>query len=410
MLLTGRRIDGAEALALGLASRLAAPGECTAEALEIARRLADGPAEAIAATKRLAVAASEVHDRRGPGARARRVGADAPLALVPGGPHRLRRAAPARLRRGPPRRDAARPDLPERAGRGASAPSRSSSTARNELGETPIWDEAAGLLHWVDIFAGAVWSLDPASGEARHFEHGTVVGSVVPRERGGLVLAAGRALVATDLDGGGAETLVEVEPDRPENRFNDCRVDPAGRFFGGTKVNDPELEGRGALYRIGPDLSPTVAIADTGIANGIGWSPDGATLYFIDSPLQRLDAYEFDPATGDLGARRTVATIDPEDGLPDGLTVDAEGGIWVALVRTSTVRRYSPEGAHRSRTPHPGPQPDLPRLRRRRPADPLPDERPPPHDPHTPTTHPQAGALFALDVGVPGLPIPAFAG
>ena len=114
-----------------------------------------------------------------------------------------------------------------------------------------------------------------------------MVGSVVPRERGGLVLAAGRALVATDLDGGGAETLVEVEPDRPENRFNDCRVDPAGRFFGGTKVNDPDLEGRGALYRIGPDLSPTVAIADTGIANGIGWSPDGTTLYFIDSPLQR---------------------------------------------------------------------------------------------------------------------------
>ena len=183
-----------------------------------------------------------------------------------------------------------------------------------------------------------------------------MVGSVVPRERGGLVLAAGRALVATDLDGNGAETLAEVEPDRPENRFNDCRVDPAGRFFGGTKVNDPDVEGRGALYRIGADLSPTVAIADTGIANGIGWSPDGATLYFIDSPLQRIDAYEFDPATGDLGARRTVATIDPEDGLPDGLTVDAEGGTGLpsSAPRTSAATpraaRWKPSSAGRSAT------------------------------------------------------------
>jgi sugar lactone lactonase YvrE len=281
---------------------------------------------------------------------------------------------------------------------------------RNELGETPVWDEAAGLLHWVDIFAGAVWSLDPASGEARHFEHDTVVGSVVPRERGGLVLAAGRALVATDLGGNGAETLVEVEPDKPENRFNDCRIDPSGRFFGGTKVNDPELEGRGALYRIGPDLQPTVAIPDTGIANGIGWSPDGTTLYFIDSPLQRLDAYDYDLTTGTLGPRHTVATIDEDDGLLDGLTVDAEGGIWVALVRTGTLRRYSPIGTLEAELRTEVRNPTCPgfggkglrtlyltsaHLRT---------------DPTYADPHPQAGALFALDAGVPGLPTPAFAG
>ncbi|HJZ38709.1 MAG TPA: SMP-30/gluconolactonase/LRE family protein, partial [Solirubrobacterales bacterium] len=170
----------------------------------------------------------------------------------------------------------------------------------NELGETPIWDEAAGLLHWVDVFAGAVYSLDPAGdGVPRRFEHGIELGAVAPRASGGLVLGAGRALVATDLDGGGAETLVAVEPDRPDNRFNDCRVDPAGRFFCGTKTNGDSGGSSGALYRIDADLSVTVAIADTGLANGIGWSPYGTTLYFIDSPLQRLDAYEFDPATGE---------------------------------------------------------------------------------------------------------------
>jgi sugar lactone lactonase YvrE len=280
---------------------------------------------------------------------------------------------------------------------------------RNELGETPAWDEAAGLLHWVDIFAGAVWSLDPATGESRSFEHGTVVGSVVPRERGGLVLAAGSSLVSTAHDGSGAETLVEVEPDRPGNRFNDCRVDPAGRFFGGTKSN-VGTEGSGALYRVDADLRPTVAISDTGVANGIGWSPDGTALYFIDSALQRVDAYEFDPPTGDLGARRTVVTIDPDEGLPDGLAVDAEGGIWVALARGHSLRRYTPEGRLEAdlrfevRNPTcPGfAGPDLStlyitsaHLR---------------SDPAFADDHPQAGALFALDLGVAGIPAPPFAG
>jgi sugar lactone lactonase YvrE len=280
----------------------------------------------------------------------------------------------------------------------------------NELGEAPIWDAAAGLLHWVDIFAGAVYSLDPAGGEPRRFEHGTNVGAVVPRAGGGLVLAADRALVATALDGTGAETLVEVEPDRPENRFNDCRVDPAGRFFGGTKVNASGEESLGALYRIGADLRPSVAIADTGIANGIGWSPDGGTLYFIDSPLQRLDAYEFDPASGDLGARRTVARIDPDDGLPDGLAVDAEGGVWVALANGWTLRRYGPEGGIEEELRLPVRNPTCPgfggpdlgtlyltsaHLR---------------SDPTYADESPPAGALFALDVGVAGLAEAAFAG
>lgn len=280
----------------------------------------------------------------------------------------------------------------------------------NELGETPVWDAAAGLLHWVDIFAGAVWSLDPAGGEPRHFEHGTVVGAVVPRERGGLVLGAERSLVATALDGSGAETLASVEPDRPENRFNDCRVDPAGRFFGGTKVDDPDLEGRGALYRVGPDLQPVVAIPDAGIANGIGWSPAGDTLYFIDTPLGRVDAYEYEIATGELGARRTVASIDAEDGLPDGLTVDAEGGIWVALVNNGALRRYDPTGALEAELRMPVRNPTCPgfggpdlktlyvtsaHLR---------------SDPTYADENPLAGALFALDVGVAGLPEPPFAG
>jgi sugar lactone lactonase YvrE len=280
----------------------------------------------------------------------------------------------------------------------------------NELGETPVWDAAAGLLHWVDIFAGRIWSLDPTDSTTRSFVHGTVVGAVVPRERGGLVLGAERSLVATELDGSGAETLVSLEPDRPENRFNDCRVDPAGRFFGGTMSMRGGAESRGALHRVDPDLTPTVVVPDTGIANGLGWSPDGGTLYFIDSPLQRIDAYEYDPATGELGARRTVAAIDPDDGLPDGLTVDAEGGVWVALVRTGALRRYAPGGALEAELGMPVRNPTCPGFGG-------PDLRTlyitSAHlrsDPTYADESPLAGALFALDVGVPGLPEPPFAG
>jgi sugar lactone lactonase YvrE len=279
----------------------------------------------------------------------------------------------------------------------------------NELGETPIWNEAAGLLHWVDIFAGAVWSLDPSGGAPRRFEHATDLGAVAPRASGGLILAVGRALVATDLDGGGAEMLVEVEPDRPHNRFNDCRVDPAGRFFCGTKTNVDD-GGRGALHRIDADLRATVAIADTELANGLGWSPDGTTLYFIDSPLQRLDAYEFDSATGELGDRRTVAQIDPDDGLPDGLAVDAEGGIWVALVKGATVRRYLPDGGIDTEVRLPVANPTCPGFGGPDLATLYVTSAHLRSDPRYADPDPLAGALFALDVGVAGVPSPPFAG
>jgi sugar lactone lactonase YvrE len=199
------------------------------------------------------------------------------------------------------------------------------------------------------------------------------------------------------------------EPDRPHNRFNDCRVDPAGRFFCGTKTNVDD-GGRGALHRIDADLRASVAIADTELANGIGWSPDGTTLYFIDSPLQRLDAYEFDPATGDVGGRRTVAAIDPDDGLPDGLAVDAEGGVWVALVNGGMVRRYEPDGRTSAEVRLPVDNPTCPGFG-------APDLRTlyvtTAHlrsDPRYADDNPLAGALFALDVGVPGVPSPPFAG
>jgi sugar lactone lactonase YvrE len=278
---------------------------------------------------------------------------------------------------------------------------------RIELGEGPVWDEAAGLLHWVDLFTGTVFSFDPATGSTRSFVHGGPLGAVAPRAGGGLVLAADKDLVATDLDGGGATVLATVEPDNPVTRFNDCRIDPAGRFFGGTMTENGVP---GAVHRIGPDLVPEVVIPDTALANGIGWSPDGRTLYFVDSPLQRLDAYEFDPATGDLGARRTVVTIDPDEGFPDGLAVDAEGGIWIGFARGHTVRRYTPEGHLDQELCLPVRNPTCPAFGGPDLATLFITSAHLRSNPRYADDSDLAGALFALEVGVPGLPSPAFTG
>jgi sugar lactone lactonase YvrE len=278
-----------------------------------------------------------------------------------------------------------------------------------ELGEGTVWDAAAGLVRWVDIFAGTVFGLDPDSGERTSFGHPGPVGAVLPRAGGGLVLGAGLELVAVDEEGGGAEVLAAVEPEEPGNRFNDCRVDPAGRLWCGTKSRHDNENG-GALHRVGPDLRPARVIAGTGIANGLGWSPDGATMYFIDSPTHRVDAYEFDAATGALGGRRTLAGIDPAEGLPDGLAVDAEGGVWVAVFGSGTVRRFGPDGALEAVLELPVRNPSCPAFGGPDLATLYVTTAHLRSNPDYADPDPLAGSLFATDPGVRGRPLPPFAG
>jgi sugar lactone lactonase YvrE len=279
----------------------------------------------------------------------------------------------------------------------------------DELGEGPVWDAEAGVLRWVDLLGAAVQSWDPATGEHRRIEYAGTLGAVIPRRGHGPLIAAGRDLVEIDDDGTIGQTLVTVDPDRPENRLNDCRCDTAGRLWAGTMSSAVGTPGEGSVYRIGADLEPRQAIAATTISNGIGWDPADHWMYFIDSATYRLDAFEFDPATGSLGERRTVARIDPDEGLPDGLAVDAEGGIWVALFGGGRVNRYTPDGELDQVLRLPFRNPTCPAFggagmetlfittaRYER----VPAES---------DGAPRAGALLALDVGVPGLPPTAFA-
>jgi sugar lactone lactonase YvrE len=216
--------------------------------------------------------------------------------------------------------------------------------ARAAVGEGPVWDERTNTLIWVDIMRHAVHVFDPASGSDRAVDVGQPVGAAALREGGGLVLALrdGFALMDASLDGD-IRWIARVEDDIPTNRMNDGKCDAAGRFWAGTMAFDV-TPGAAALYRLGPDGSVTRALSDVTLSNGLDWSPDNRTMYYIDSPTHRIDAIEFDLESGRLGERRPLITIPKEVGLPDGMTVDAEGGLWVALHGGGAIHRYTSEG------------------------------------------------------------------
>ncbi len=209
------------------------------------------------------------------------------------------------------------------------------------LGEGPCWDSSTGSLYWVDIPAGRVHRLD-GDGAHQSWDAGQAVGAVVLRASGGLVLAARSGFLTLDPETGDVAPLVAIEL-AAGVRMNDGKCDPAGRFFAGTMADD-EAPDQGTLYRLDPDHRVTEVIPGVTISNGIGWSPDGGTMYYIDSATHRVDVLDYDPATGAISGRHPFASVDAGEAVPDGLAVDAEGCVWVALWDGGAVLRFGPDG------------------------------------------------------------------
>jgi sugar lactone lactonase YvrE len=277
--------------------------------------------------------------------------------------------------------------------------------ARAQLGEGPSWDATSQRLIWVDIPAGEVHRFDPATGRDEMWPAGAEVGAAVPRARGGIVLCRRGGIHALDPDSGAVELLVPIDADRPQMLMNDAKCDRRGRLFAGT-VQDGEVPDAGALYRIDPDLAITRLLDGVTVSNGIGWSPDGGTMYYVDSPTRRVAVFELDDESGDLGAGRVLVETEGEP-QPDGLCVDVEGGIWVAYWDGGCVRRYTPDGEVDSVVEIPVARvtsccfggPDLGDLYVTTAS---------PDEPDPAQLH--AGGLFRLRPGVSGLPTHAFAG
>ena len=282
-----------------------------------------------------------------------------------------------------------------------------------ELGESPVWDERHACLWWVDIKRGVVHRDDAAdTPPARQPAHaplqlGEEVGAVALRERGGLVLAVRSGVLLVDDLTAPPRRLANLAA--PGVRFNDAKCDPAGRLWAGTLADDGRAGG-GRLYRVQPDGRAQVALGGVTVSNGLDWSPDGRTLYYVDSATQRIDAIAFDPQSGTLGHRRPLIEIPAEEGIPDGLTVDAEGFIWLALFGGGAVLRIAPDGARERtvRVPVSHPTscafggPDLTDLYVTSAAKDLSAEQR--------RRQPAAGAVLRLRPGVRGRPASCFAG
>ena len=213
-----------------------------------------------------------------------------------------------------------------------------------QLGEGPVWDDAQGTLIWVDIMGQAVHRFDPLTARDRTIDVGQPVGAAAARRDGqGLVLALRDGFALLDERSGHVELVAPVEADIPSNRMNDGKCDPRGRFWAGT-MGFSENRGVGSLYRMDPDFSVHHMVGEVSVSNGLDWTADGRQMYYIDSPTRGVDVFDFEMDTGSLGERRRLISLNPGDGAPDGMTLDDEGALWVAVHGSGTVRRYLPNG------------------------------------------------------------------
>lgn len=214
-----------------------------------------------------------------------------------------------------------------------------------EHGEGVVWDQARSELLWVDVGAGRLHRGRPGPLAVEHLgsiDLGCPLGAVAPAEDGGWIAAAGPGFARLRPDGG-LTWVARPAAGQPQLRMNDGACDPSGRFWAGT-MEYAETPGAGTLYRLDPDGTCTPMVPGTTISNGLGWSLDAGTLWFADSGSATVDAFDFDAQAATVSARRTVVAFDPRDGVPDGLTVDAQDHIWVAIWDAGEVRRYSPDG------------------------------------------------------------------
>jgi L-arabinonolactonase len=281
--------------------------------------------------------------------------------------------------------------------------------SRSELGEATMWDPREQVLWWVDIKQRLIHRYDPQTRENVSFSAPQDLGCLAVRERGGLVVTMTDGFFFYDPANGAFKKIVDPEANVPENRFNDGKTDRQGRFWSGT-MHDDVAGKTGALYRLDTDLTCHKVFDGVVCSNALAWSPDSCTMYYADSFEHAVWAFDFDPATGNIANRRVFIDTRPTGGMPDGGTVDAEGCYWITLPVTGKVSRYDPSGREMQTIVLPTALPTCCGFGGRnldilfvttaifgRSAAVLANEH-----------HP--GGLFALDVGVKGLPEAHFRG
>ena len=214
------------------------------------------------------------------------------------------------------------------------------SDQENQTGENPLWHPTEKRLYWTDIPTGRLFCYDPVTNETEQIYSGDIVGGFTFQADGGLLLFMERGKIAKWKDGE-LETIIEEIPAERESRFNDVIADPQGRVFCGTMPSTTDL---GRLYRLDPDRSLHPLLDGINISNGLGFTPDQKNLYYTESLARKIYKFDYDADSGEISNQRIWKEIPPNEGVPDGLTVDAEGFVWSARWEGSAVYKYAPTG------------------------------------------------------------------
>lgn len=276
------------------------------------------------------------------------------------------------------------------------------------VGEGPVWDEEEQALYWVDIKAPAVHRYVPTTGSTESWPMPERIGCIARRQRGGFIAAFKSGWAFLDLPSGRIERIGDPEPDLPNNRFNDGKCDPEGRFWAGT-MDDGEKKPTGSLYRLDPDCRWNRMDSGYVVTNGPAFSPDGGTVYHTASLARTIYAFDLGPDDS-ISNKRTFIELPPDAGFPDGMTFDAEGHLWVAHWGGWRVTRFRQDGTVDRTIEFPVAQVSscvfggsaLDTLYVTTASIGL--------DAEARAKQPLAGGLFEVSVGVRGLPAPRFAG
>ncbi|MFG6115898.1 SMP-30/gluconolactonase/LRE family protein [Halobacillus sp. MO56] len=221
--------------------------------------------------------------------------------------------------------------------------------AKAYLGEGPSWDSEQQVLYWVDIEGKKVHIYDPEHGKNSEIHVDQRVGAVVPRNSGGAIAAMEKGFYSLDLESGETRQITDPEAGVSENRFNDGKCDPEGRFWAGT-MSYSGIQENGALYCLDTNLKVEKKVDHVSTSNGIAWSPDHRYMYFIDTPTKQVVRYEYDKHQGAITNPAIVVEIPDGEGKPDGMTIDAEGNLWIAHWGGSKLSVWNPDKGEQLRS------------------------------------------------------------